>query len=352
MGEIADGVIVGSRLVRAAGEARLAARRRRRRRRLPQRGARRPRRVGHCDRNGNGRDPLSGARRDDGLLRLLGQGGPVAGLVFFAVLLIGGVIRRRSPSRSPSLAPPGLLRRGSRRPPGTRPRAPAPGRRRCSPLSRKARRSSVSACFALGADPLVGHLRRAEVGAEELDVVVGGAEGLARGAALDPQIGDRRRRTARAGAPRCPRASGGSIPGGGGACLAIVMNIAPTAPSGVQLPIPIRPPGLTTRSSSAAVFSWSGANIAPKIDIATSKLASSKGRSWASASTNSTSSRSAAARSRPRSSSAGTKSAPTVSPQVAPRGGDRPVAAAAGDVEHALAGNDVERLGQVRRWRC
>ena len=87
-------------------------------------------------------------------------------------------------------------------------------------------------------------------------------------------------------------------------------------PSGVQFAIPMRPPGLTTRSSSAAVRSWSGANIAPKTETATSKLASSKGSAWQSASTNSTSSRSAAARSRPRSSSAGTKSAPTVLPQA------------------------------------
>ena len=45
VGRIADGVIVGSRLVRAAGEAGSPEARRRRGRRLPQRDARRPRRV-------------------------------------------------------------------------------------------------------------------------------------------------------------------------------------------------------------------------------------------------------------------------------------------------------------------
>ncbi len=91
VGRIADGVIVGSRLVRAAGEARLPAGRRRRGRRLPQRGARRPRRIGSAP-HGNGRHPLPGARRDDGLLRLrAGRPGRRPGL------LHGAPDRRRDP---------------------------------------------------------------------------------------------------------------------------------------------------------------------------------------------------------------------------------------------------------------
>ena len=41
--------------------------------------------------------------------------------------------------------------------------------------------------------------------------------------------------------------------------------------------MPILPPGRQTRSSSRAVFSWSGANIAPKVDSTTSNEASSNG---------------------------------------------------------------------------
>jgi hypothetical protein len=48
----------------------------------------------------------------------------------------------------------------------------------------------------------------------------------------------------------------------------------PMKPSGVQLASPILPPGLVTRSSSPAVFSWSGANITPTVESAASKEAS------------------------------------------------------------------------------
>ena len=93
--------------------------------------------------------------------------------------------------------------------------------------------------------------------------------------------------------------------------------------------------------------SWSGANIAPKIDITTSKLPSSKGRFWASASTNSTSSRSAAARSRPRSSSAGTKSLPTVPTQVRRAAAIAPLPLPQATSRTRSSGSDVERLGEV-----
>jgi len=45
-------------------------------------------------------------------------------------------------------------------------------------------------------------------------------------------------------------------------------------PSGVQLAIAIVPPGQHTRTSSAAVCSWSGANIAPTTDSTASNAAS------------------------------------------------------------------------------
>ena len=70
--------------------------------------------------------------------------------------------------------------------------------------------------------------------------------------------------------------------------------------------MPIRPPGRHTRSSSLAVRSWSGANMAPQVDRTTSKEPSGKGRSSASASWKVTSSPSAVARWRARSSRDGT----------------------------------------------
>jgi len=53
---------------------------------------------------------------------------------------------------------------------------------------------------------------------------------------------------------------------GGGAYWAIVLNSSPTKPLGVQLIMPIVPPGRVTRSISLAARSWSGANIAPIAD--------------------------------------------------------------------------------------
>ena len=141
-----------------------------------------------------------------------------------------------------------------------------------------------------------------------------------------------------------PQSDGGSIPGGSGACLAITEK--KTSPSGVQFAIPIRPPGRQTRRSSAAVFGWSGANIAPKVESTTSNDASSNGSSWASPSTNSTSSPSAAARSRPFASSSGHVVDPDGLAEP-PGRGQRGVAAPAGDVEDPLAGEQLHRLAQV-----
>ena len=54
-------------------------------------------------------------------------------------------------------------------------------------------------------------------------------------------------------------------------------------PSGVQFARPMRPPLRTTRSISRAGRVWSGVNIAPKVESATSKLPSSNGSDSASA---------------------------------------------------------------------
>src|SRR5687767_11336137 len=70
-----------------------------------------------------------------------------------------------------------------------------------------------------------------------------------------------------------PQSTGGGI-GGGGRYLVDNLNICPAKPVGVQLAIAIRPPGLHTRTSSSAVTSGRGANIAPNIVITRSNKSS------------------------------------------------------------------------------
>ena len=99
------------------------------------------------------------------------------------------------------------------------------------------------------------------------------------------------------------------------------------------------------RAAPPAVFGWSGANIAPKVESTTSNEASSNGSSWASPSTNSISSPSAAARSRPFS-----RARDVVHPHglaEPPGRGERGVAAPAGDVEDPLAGKHLHRLAEL-----
>ena len=57
----------------------------------------------------------------------------------------------------------------------------------------------------------------------------------------------------------------------------MVLNSWPMKLSGVQLARPILPPGRHTRIISSAACSWFGVNITPKVDSTTSKLASAKG---------------------------------------------------------------------------
>ena len=104
---------------------------------------------------------------------------------------------------------------------------------------------------------------------------------------------------------------------------------------------------MQTRSSSAAVFCWSGANIAPKIEIDDVEAAVLEGQVLGvgldELDLEALGGRPLAAALEQGRDVVG---ADRVAPG-APRRRDRAVAAAAGDVEHALVGDDVERLGEV-----
>src|SRR5690606_10325209 len=93
-----------------------------------------------------------------------------------------------------------------------------------------------------------------------------------RGVVLISETPAKRSRTT-SGSPHC---TGGGI-FGGGRYLAESLNIWPARPSAVQFAIAIVPPGLQTLISSLAVISGRGQNIAPNIDITTSKVLSSYG---------------------------------------------------------------------------
>ena len=67
-----------------------------------------------------------------------------------------------------------------------------------------------------------------------------------------------------------PYADGEATPAGGGTCRPTVFKSWPMNPSGVQLATATVPPDRVTRSSSAAAFWWSGANIEPKIVVTAS----------------------------------------------------------------------------------
>jgi hypothetical protein len=71
-----------------------------------------------------------------------------------------------------------------------------------------------------------------------------------------------------------PQLAGELTPAGGATCRPRVLNRWPMKPSGVQLAMPMRPPGRHTRIISAAVFAWFGANIAPKVETTASKALS------------------------------------------------------------------------------
>ena len=94
----------------------------------------------------------------------------------------------------------------------------------------------------------------------------------------------------------------------------VARKMSPIMLSGVQLTRPMRPPDLQTRSNSFAVRSWSGANMAPNVDRTTSKLSSSNGRAWQSATLVVSGSSSTTARAAAWASSSGTKSVAITSP--------------------------------------
>ncbi len=112
-----------------------------------------------------------------------------------------------------------------------------------------------------------------------------------------------------ASTPHC-----GGVPapaGGAGMNEPVSLNSSPAKPSFAQVVMRMRPPGRQTRTSSAAVRPWSGANMAPNVEITRSNDASANGSDCASASTQSTSTPASAARRRACSSSSGVMSAPT-----------------------------------------
>ena len=109
-------------------------------------------------------------------------------------------------------------------------------------------------------------------------------------------------------------------------------------PAGVQLSSAIVPPGRQTRTSSAAVRSWSGTNIEPRQESTTSKAPSANGSSAASPSIHSSVAPRWAAAARPLLEQLGADVERDDVGAGARGGGDRGVAVARGDVEHALAG--------------
>ena len=143
-----------------------------------------------------------------------------------------------------------------------------------------------------------------------------------------------------------PQSIGDCTPAGGGTCAPTVRKSSPMKPSGVQLASAIVPPGLQTRSSSAAARAWSGANIEPKTDVTASNEPSGNGSASASPSSNSTARPSASARRAAALEERGDVVDADGGAAV-PRGRDRRVAAAGGDVEHAPAGLEVGRVAEV-----
>lgn len=116
-----------------------------------------------------------------------------------------------------------------------------------------------------------------------------------------------------------PHSGAGDAPGGGGGANGcIVAKSRPMKPCGVQLIIPMMPPGRQTRISSSATTWCRGANIAPTQDVTTSNIASGNGSASASASTHCSSTPRLVAIVRPASNSSGVRSdAVTVAPRWA-----------------------------------
>ena len=125
----------------------------------------------------------------------------------------------------------------------------------------------------------------------------------------------------------------------------MILNNSPMKPSGVQFASPIRPPGRQTRSISAAARSWSGANITPKVESTTSKLAVGEGQGlgigFAEADREALGGGAGAAAFQQRRDVVGRGDL-----GEAARGGERGVAIAGRDVEHPFAGTDIDGLAQ------
>ena len=89
---------------------------------------------------------------------------------------------------------------------------------------------------------------------------------------------------------------------------------SPPAPPSVNALMPSRPPGRSTRASSAAATAWRGANMQPKEESTTSKLSSSNGSASTSPSTQSTATPAALARDRAAGKCSGVRSTPVTRP--------------------------------------
>ena len=125
------------------------------------------------------------------------------------------------------------------------------------------------------------------------------------------------------------------------------MNISPTPPSGTQLPIPIRPPGLQTRSSSAAVFSLFGREHRAEDRDHDVELALAEGKVGGVSLDEIDLEPLGGGTLTPALEQGGDEvDADRVAPG-APRRGKGAVATAAGDVEHPLIGHDVHRFDQL-----
>ena len=140
-----------------------------------------------------------------------------------------------------------------------------------------------------------------------------------------------------------PHADGDCRPGAGGTYLPMVLNNWPMKLSGVQFARPICPPDLQTRASSLAAAVWFGANMTPKVDITASNDASRErqifGIRFLEQDCMALRLRACAPGLEQRGHVVGGGHlAPTA------RGGQRGVAVAGGDVEHARPGAQIERL--------
>ena len=212
-----------------------------------------------------------------------GSAGPRRSLLRVAAdpAALHGVVVRRRPARRGRVVVRRRQNRGEVRPPTRRPGsrsvaiagsqrlvastsrysagyAVRPGWSATFELSSRARKSASRAAHPVGVGPAMNLISR-DRGAVRGPSSTRGtpAESAQRSITTVSrrivEVGRPGRRTGRARGPRRPTAAAGCAPGGGGGAYGfIVANRWPMKPSGVQLIIPIVPPGRHTRTSSSA----------------------------------------------------------------------------------------------------